>query len=115
MLETWTAVTRLLGEICPAPERLGIGGEKHREGPAAMLAERVERLHIDAIDIRTFLPVDLGGNEVSVHECGSFRVLEALVSHHMAPMTGRVADGQEHRFVVGAGAGERGGTPGHPV
>src|ERR1019366_4208143 len=42
-------------------------------------------------------------------------VLEGLVGHHVTPVAGGVADGDEHRLVLCAGAGEGLGTPGQPV
>ncbi len=43
------------------------------------------------------------------------RVLEGLVSHHVAPVAGRVTDGKQDRFVLLPRQGERLRAPGVPV
>ena len=97
---------RLLREVGSAPERLALGGQEHRERPAALLAQRVERAHIDLIHIGPFLPIDLDVDEERVHHLGDLRVLEALVRHHVAPVAGRIADGDQHRPSKAAGLGQ---------
>src|SRR5262249_25057336 len=42
-----TAEARIFREICAAPYGLGLRREKHGQRPAALLAEKVERIHID--------------------------------------------------------------------
>ena len=50
-----------------------------------------------------------------VQQPGDLRVLEALVGHHVAPMAGRIADGQEDRLLLGRGPRPSLGAPGIPV
>ena len=61
------AVARVLGEIGAAPEGLGVGGEEHGERPAALLAELVQRRHVDGVDVGALLAVDLDVDEEVVH------------------------------------------------
>src|SRR5581483_7758426 len=44
-----TAVARLLRKISTAPNGLARGREKHGQRPAALLAQRVQRRHVDLI------------------------------------------------------------------
>ena len=107
------AVLVLLRKICPAPERLACRRKEHRHRPAAALAERVQRRHIDMVDIGPLLAIDLDVDEELVHHRRGRLVLEALMRHHMAPVAGRVADRQQDRFALGLRVAQRGLAP-HP-
>ena len=96
--ESWTAIARVLGEVGAAPERLRLRGEEHGQRPAALLAELVQRAHVDRIDVRALLAVDLDVDEQVVHHGGGGFVLEALMRHDVAPMAGRVADREQDRL-----------------
>jgi hypothetical protein len=74
-----------------------------------------DRLHVEAVDVRVLLPVDFHRDEALVHERGRFIVLEGLVLHDVAPVTGRVADGEENRLVLVARALEGIFAPRVPV
>ena len=63
-----------------------------------------DRAHVDRVDVRALLPVDLDADEPLVHERCRVRVLERLVLHHVAPVAGGVADREEDRPVLGASA-----------
>ncbi len=52
----------------------------------------MQRVHVDLIDVRTFLTVDLNVHEKFVHYGRSGLIVEAFVRHDVAPMAGRVAD-----------------------
>ena len=58
--------------------------------------------HVDRVDVRPLLAVDLDRDEVGVELRGGRRVLERLVRHHVAPVAGRVADREQHRHVAPA-------------
>ena len=92
MRKGWPAVNRLSRKIGAAPERPAIRRQKHRQRPAAMLTELMQRIHIERIDIRALLAVDLDVDEQLVHHCCRCRIFEALMRHHMAPVAGRIAD-----------------------
>ena len=97
-------------EVGAAPDRLAVGREEHGERPAALLAEGMERRHVDLVDVGPLLAIDLDVHEKPVHHGGGCRVLEALVGHDVAPMAGGVADREKDRLV---GRGEpRRGPPG---
>ncbi len=103
------------GEIGPREERLPLGRQHHRHRPAALTGHRLHRAHVDGVDVRPLLPVHLDAHEVLVHERRGVRVLERLVRHHVAPVTGRVPHRQQDRLVLGPGALHRLGTPRVPV
>ncbi len=94
------AVFRLLREISAAPERLALRREEHRQRPAALLAEVMQRRHIDLVDVGPLLAVDLDVDEQLVHHRRDARVFEQLVRHHMAPVAGRIADREQDRLVL---------------
>ena len=71
-----------------------------------MAREGEERGHVDGVDVRAFLAVDLDAHEARVHECADVRVGERLAGHDVAPVAGRVADGEEHGDVALASLGE---------
>ena len=57
--------------------------------------------HVNAIDVRSFLAIDLDTDEPRVQLPGDVGILERLVRHDMAPVAGRIADRQKDRFVFG--------------
>ena len=115
MHEGRPAVARLLGEVRAAPEGLGVGGEEHGERPAALLPELVQRRHVDGVDVRALLAVDLDVDEEVVHHARGLCVLEALMRHHVAPMAGGVADREQDRLAGTLGFSERTGPPRPPM
>ena len=109
------AVARLFRKVGAAPERLCVGGEEHGERPAALLAELVQRRHVDGVDVGALLAVDLDVDEEVVHHGSGLVVLEALMRHHVAPMAGGVADREQDRLSRALGLGERLWPPGPPI
>jgi hypothetical protein len=102
-------------EIGAREERLPLGGQHHRHRPTALAGHRLHRAHVDRVDVRTLLPVHLDVHEVLVHERGGLGVLERLVRHHMAPVTGRVPHREQDRLVLRLGALQRLRAPRVPV
>jgi hypothetical protein len=96
-------------------ERLGVGREKHRHGPATLPGRRLHGLHVDGVDIGPLLPVDLDTHEVRVEIVGGLLVLERLVGHDVAPVAAAVSDAQQHRLAAPACLLEGLGRPGPPV
>ncbi len=106
---------RGLGEVGAAVERAPVGGEEHRHGPAAPAGEGLHGVHVDGVDVRPLLAVDLHVDEQVVHHRRHLGVLEALVGHHVAPVARRVAHREQDRLVLVHRPGERLGAPGVPV
>ena len=93
------AVARCVRKISAAPDRLAVGREKHGQRPAALLAEMMQRGHVDLIDVRPLLAIDFDVDEQLVHHPRGGVVLEAFMRHHVAPVTGRIADREQDRLV----------------
>jgi hypothetical protein len=72
---------------------LVIEPDAHRPAPAA--GERLRRRHVDGVDVGPLLAVHLDRDEPLVEERGDLRVLERLLRHHVAPVAGGVAYGEE--------------------
>ena len=115
MAEARTAILVGWREVGTSPEWLQFCIEEHGQRPAALLPHVVKRVHVDLVDVRTFFPVNLDVDEVPVHQVCCFRILEALVGHDVAPVTGRVADGEKDWLVGLSRCGERLFAPGIPV
>ena len=60
------AVARRRREVGAAEERLARRRREHRHRPAAVAGQRLGRLHVDGVDVRPLLAVDLDGDEVLV-------------------------------------------------
>ena len=115
LAERRAAPARLRREIRAAPERRAVRRQEHRQRPAALLAQRVQRGHVEVVDVGTFLAIHLDVDEQRVHQRGGLRVLEGFVRHDVAPVAGGVADRQHDRLVGLGRLAERGGAPGPPV
>ena len=75
--------------------------EEHGQRPAAAaLGEQVVGGLINLIQIGALLAVHLDVDVQLVHDARGVRVLERFMSHDVAPMTGRVADGEQYGFLL---------------
>src|SRR5919197_619807 len=61
---------------------------------------RSDGVHVDRVHVRALLAVDFDVDEALVHESSRLVVLEGLVCHHVAPVTGGVADREQDRLVL---------------
>ena len=109
------AVDPVLGDVGAREEGTPLGGQHHGQRPAARAGHHLGHGHVDRVDVRTLLPVDLDADEAVVQQRGHLRILEGLVLHHVAPVAGGITDGQEHRAVQLPGALEGLVPPGVPV
>ena len=92
-------------EVGAGEERLLLGRQEHGHRPAALaLVQRQGRGHVDVVEVGPLLAVHLDAHEVRVHERRDVLVLEGLALHDVAPVAGRVADAEQDRLVLGAGA-----------
>ena len=89
----------LLREIGPGEERAPVRGQDHGQGPAARAGQELADGHVDLVHVGPLLAVDLDADERLVQELGDLWVLERLAGHHVAPVAGRVPDGEEDRAV----------------
>ena len=102
-------------KVGAAEERAAVGRAEHVERPAAVTLQQLHGVHVDVVDIGPFLAVDLDADDEVVLELRDLLVLERFALHHVAPVAGGVADGDEHRFVFSAGLGPGVVAPGEPV
>ena len=109
------AIARGIRKIGAAPDRFAGGREEHGERPAALLAEMMQRGHVYLIDVGAFLAIDFDVDEQLVHHRRGGVVLEAFVRHHVAPVTGRIADRKQDRFIVTLRLRQRVGSPRPPL
>ena len=107
--------TRRRRPVGAAEERRAVGREEHRHRPAALLAHRMQRRHVERVDVRPLLAIDLDVDEQLVHQRRDRRVLERLVRHDVAPVAGGVADRQQDRAVAALRLRERLGSPRPPM
>ena len=108
-------MTRLGWEVGPAVEGVAFRCEEHRQRPPPLARHRLDRAHVHLVHVRPLLPIDLHVHEGLVHERRHRRVFEGLPLHHVAPVAGRIPDGEQdgsfrgRRPVLGLG------PPGVPV
>ena len=102
-------------EVRPREKGLLLRRHKNAGGPAAAAGKCLADGHIDAVNIRPFLPVHLDGHKITVQDLRDLRILKALMGHHMAPVAGTVSDAQENRLVLFPCPPERRLAPGIPV
>ena len=102
-------------EVRTGVERDAVGRQERVQRPAAAAGDRLAGLHADRVDVGALLAVDLHAHEPLVHDLSDLLVLERLVRHHVAPVTGGIADRDEQRAVLGAGSGQRHLAPRLPV
>ncbi len=109
------AVARVFWKIGAAPDRLAVRRQKHGQGPAAVLAQMMQRRHIDLVDVGPLLAIDFDIDEELVHDARGCVILKAFMRHDVAPMAGRIADREQDRLVVLFGRGQRVRSPGPPI
>src|SRR5471030_3417171 len=102
-------------EIGAAEEGLQAGREPDRHGPAAAAGSGLHERHVDALYIRPLFAVHFDGHVVAIQERGDLVVFKRLALHHVAPVTGGIADGKEDGLIFGAGLFECFRPPGVPV
>ena len=102
-------------KVRAAVERLEVRREPDAHRPSARPGGRLHEQHVHAVHVGALLAVHLDGDEAGVEHAGDGRILERFVRHHVAPVTGRVADGQEDRLVLAARGGKSLVAPRVPV
>jgi hypothetical protein len=102
-------------KIGAAPYGLRVRCQDHGQRPSARLSEGVQRRHVDLVDVGSLLPIHLDVHVELVHDRGDRGIFEALMRHHMTPMTGGITDGQEDRTAEATRFRERRVAPGPPM
>jgi len=89
-----------LRQIGRREERLLVRRHDYRERPSATARQHPCGVHVDGVYVGALLAVDLDADERLIKEGGDLVVLKRLALHDVAPVTRRVADRQEHGFVL---------------
>ena len=84
------------GKVRAAEERLAGRRQPGGHRPAAPTGQHLHRAHVDRVEVGPLFPVDLDRDVVRVHVGRDLLVLERLLLHHVAPVTGGVADAEQH-------------------
>ena len=104
--KTGLAISIYWRKISSADERFQIGREPDTHRPTTAAGCRLDEGHVNAIDIGPFFTIDFDVHKLAIHDRGRLFVLERLVCHHVAPVTGRITDREKDRFVLATGFGE---------
>ena len=86
--EAGAVVVALGRKVRAAVEGLAVRGDEDRHRPSAVAGDSLDGGHIQRVDVRPLLPVDLHVDEALVHERRDLGILERLPLHHVAPVTG---------------------------
>ena len=105
----------LPGEIGPGKKRLLLRRHQHGERPSAAAVEGGADLHIDRVHVGALLPIHLHRHKTPVQHRCHILADEGLRFHHMTPVTGGVADGEEDGFPLLLSFGKGFLAPGIPV
>src|SRR5947209_8611941 len=103
------------GEVGTTVERASIGCKKDSHGPATLLRQGLHCLHVNAVNVWPFFTVYFYRNKVLIHEGRNLLVLEGLALHHVAPVTGRVADAEQNGLILSLRLLQRFVSPRIPV
>src|SRR5690242_3065125 len=90
------AVAILGWEVGARVERCAIRCQEDRHRPAAATGQRLNRVHVERVEIGPLLTIHLDADEEAVHQLRGVLVLERLTFHYGAPMTGCVPYTQEN-------------------
>src|SRR5689334_10688905 len=86
-LETGTPEMIVGREIGATEERTTIRSQKRCERPTTLSADGRDGGLIAAIDVGTFITIDLHRNELVVDDSGDLGIVVRLAIHHVAPVT----------------------------
>jgi len=80
-----------------------------------MLAEVMQRRHVDLIDVGPLLAIHFDIDEQLVHHLRGRFILEALMRHHVTPVTSGITDREQYWSIAALGFRQRLGSPGPPI
>ena len=103
------------GEVGATEDRLAGRRQDAGHRPATRAGQRLGRLHVHRVDIRSLLAINLDADELLVEISRDRLILERLVRHDVAPVTSGVAHAQQDRDLALPGGLERLLRPRPPV
>ena len=109
------AETVVLRKIRAGIKRRLPGRHENSERPASAAHHGLAHAHVHVIDVGAFLPVHFDRHEMLLQIRGDLGILKRFVFHHMAPVAGGIADGEENRLVLTQRLLESLGAPWIPV
>ncbi len=93
-------MSRLFGIVAAPVEGASIRQAEGRQGPAALaLVQFRHRVHVDLVEVRSLLAIDLDTDERCVHEIGRRFVFERFPFHDVTPMAGAISDREQDRAI----------------
>ena len=104
-----------LGKIGASVDRSSVGQCDAVQWPPASPGHQLDRGHIHLVDVWPFLSVDLDRHKMLVHQAGHRLVLKGFVLHDMTPVTGRIANADDHQFIFCFGRRQSLLVPGLPM
>ena len=57
-------------------------------------------LHVNFVEVRSYLTVHFDTNEFLIEYICRFGIFKGLVAHHMAPMTGSIANTEKNGLIL---------------
>jgi hypothetical protein len=102
-------------EVGASPERDALRRDEDVQRPSTVPPHGRDVVHVEGVQVGSFLTIHLYANQELVHGAGSLTILEGFVFHHVAPMAGRVPDGNQHGDIAPGGFGEGLVTPWSPI
>ncbi len=90
-------------KIGTAEKRLELRRQPHRHRPAPAARRCLYERHVNTVHVGALLAIHLDRHVMFVHQRGDRLVFKTLPLHHVAPVTGRVADREENGFVFQSG------------
>src|SRR5690606_20658419 len=113
--ERWAAETVVGREVRAAVEDLALRGQERGERPAALPADRLDRVLIAGVDVGPLVTGDLDRDEVLIDQPRGLGVVVALGVHDVTPVAPDAADVEEDRAPLGPCALEHPRAPRQPV
>src|SRR5262245_37623435 len=104
-----------LRNIGAAVKRLAVGRKEYAHGPPALPVHRHDGIHVDFVYVGVLFAIHFHADEIFIEGRTHFVEFKALLLHHVAPVTSRVADGEKYDLVLALRPFEGFLTPWVPV
>jgi hypothetical protein len=92
-----------------------IWSQEDGHGPSPRTRHYLNSIHINFVEIWTFLAVDLDIDEAIIHDLSDSLILKGLLFHDMAPVARGITDAEENGLILSFGPAEGLLSPGMPI